>query len=299
MISPFDENLKIDEGAIERIINHLIDGDCHPFVLGTTGESSSMASIEKEKLVKRTVRCAQGKSIIYAGISGNCMAESIDEAKKYCDMGIDVLVAHMPSYYPVDQDAIMKYYDTLASALPCPLIVYNIPMTTHLSIDLETVNKLSYHDNIVGFKDSQGGEERSNNAISHWKNREDFSYLLGRAAMSYRGLKAGADGIVPSGGNLTPQLYSTIVKAVCAGDEDLAKLAQKKTDRISSFYQQNRILSKSFPIFKVMLSTYGLCEKYVLPPMYSLDGGDQEKVIRSMTATYGDLNEINRIEKYG
>ena len=296
MVTPLRADLNIDLDAVSTLVNHLIDGGCHPFVLGTTGESSSITFENKVALVQKTVEVAKGKAMIYAGISGNSFQESLDQARKYTELGVDVLVAHVPYYYPLNQNHILNYYQQLASAVSLPLIVYNMPMTTNMSIDLDIADELSKHPNIVGYKESERGEERMAKAIGLWKDREDFSYLLGWAAKSYEGIVLGADGLVPSTGNLTPQLYSTIYESVLAGDNQSAQKAQEKSDAISKVYQENQILCNAIPILKFLLAKYNLCSKAVLLPMIALNDAD-EKIATDKINNYGtDLKSLNSIE---
>ncbi len=296
MVTPFNSDMNIDLDAVTVLVNHLIDGGCHPFVLGTTGESSSISFESKVALVKKTVEVAKGKATVYAGISGNCFQESLDQAKVYTDLGVDVLVAHVPYYYPLNQNHILNYFNQLASAVALPLIVYNMPMTTNMSIDLETAEELSKHPNIVGYKESERGEERMAKAIGLWKDRADFSYLLGWAAKSYEAMLLGADGLVPSTGNLTPQLYSTIYESVLSGNNESAQKAQEKSDAISKVYQENQILVNAIPILKFLLAKYNLCTKAVLLPMIALNEAD-EKIATEKIKNYGtDLKSLNSIE---
>ncbi|MEL1240882.1 dihydrodipicolinate synthase family protein [Flavobacterium flavipallidum] len=295
MVTPFRTDLSIDLDAVSNLVNHLIDGGCHPFVLGTTGESSSISFESKVALVKKTVEAAKGKAMVYAGISGNCFQESLDLAKVYTDLGVDVLVAHVPYYYPLNQNHILNYFQQLASAVALPLIVYNMPMTTNMSIDLETADELSKHPNIVGYKESERGEERMTKAIGLWKDRADFSYLLGWAAKSYEAMKFGADGLVPSTGNLTPELYSTIYNAVLAGDDSSAKAAQDKSDAISKIYQENQVLVNAIPILKCLLSKNNLCTKEVLLPMIAINEADEKIALEKMNNYGNDLKSLNSI----
>ena len=296
MVTPLRTDLSIDLDAVAVLVKHLIDGGCHPFVLGTTGESSSISFESKVALVKKTVEVAKGKAMIYAGVSGNCFQESLDQAKIFTELGVDVLVAHVPYYYPLNQDHILNYYKQLASAVSLPLIVYNMPMTTNMSIDLETADELSKHPNIVGYKESERGEERMEKAIGLWKDREDFSYLLGWAAKSYEGMLLGADGLVPSTGNLTPELYSTIYKSVLAGNNEAAQKAQEKSDAISKIYQENQILCNAIPILKFLLANYGLCTKEVLLPMIAVTAADEKIALEKINNYGNDLKSINSIE---
>lgn len=295
MVTPFRTDLSIDLDAVGVLVNHLIEGGCHPFVLGTTGESSSISFESKVALVKKTVEVAKGKAVIYAGVSGNCFQESLEQAKAFTDLGVDVLVAHVPYYYPLNQNHILNYYQQLASAIELPLIVYNMPMTTNMSIDLETADELSKHPNIVGYKESERGEERMAKAIGLWKDREDFSYLLGWAAKSYEGMLLGADGLVPSTGNLTPELYSTIYHAVLAGDNQSAQKAQEKSDAISKIYQENQMLVNAIPILKCLLEKNNLCSKEVLLPMIRVSAAEEKIALEKMNNYGNDLKSLNSI----
>ena len=296
MVTPLRADNTIDLDAVTTLVNHLIEGGCHPFVLGTTGESSSVTFENKVALVKKTVEAANGKAMVYAGISGNSFQESLDQATIYTDLGIDVLVAHVPYYYPLNQNHILNYYQQLASAVSLPLIVYNMPMTTNMSIDLETADVLSQHPNIVGYKESERGEERMAKAIGLWKDREDFSYLLGWAAKSYEGMLLGADGLVPSTGNLTPQLYSIIYESVLAGDSQSAQKAQEKSDAISKVYQENQILCNAIPVLKFLLAKYNLCTKEVLLPMIALNEAEEKTATAKINHYGNDLKSLNSIE---
>lgn len=270
MLTPFTKDLNIDRIGVEKIVNGFIENRCNAFVLGTTGESSSISNHKKRELVKYTVEAVNGKNLVYAGISGNCFEESLENANHFADLGVNVLVSHLPSYYPMEKDHMAHYFEKLADASPLPLMIYNIPITTHLSIPISLVDKLSFHDNIVGFKDSERGDERLKGSLELWKNRKDFTFHLGWAAMSSYALQNGLDGIVPSSANLVPRLYRAIYDAAKSGNSEEADRLQEITNIISAYYQQGNILSDAFPIFKGMMKAFGLCEHYVAPPMLTV-----------------------------
>ena len=298
MMTPFTAQHTVDPVAVQQLTDHLITHQTQPFILGTTGEAASIPFAERKRMVIEAVKAVNKQTLLYAGIPGNSLNDAIEEGKLYHDLGVDVLVATMPSYYPVTPDQMYRYFDALASALPCPLIIYNIPATTHLSIPLETIEQLSSHPNIAGLKDSEKGVERIAEATSRWKHRTDFSYLLGWAVQSQQALAQGADGIVPSSGNLAPAVYRKIYDAALAGDTATAIKAQEKGDQISALYQSNRILSNSLSAFKVMLAAYHLCEPHVLPPLYRLPETEEEQLMQEVIATFGDLQTINHYESY-
>ena len=293
MVSPFDEHLNIDRQAVERMLKGFIDNNISPFLLGTTGESVSLSRKQKLDLVDSVTEICHGKVKVYAGISGNCLAESVEEAKVYADYGIDAVVAHLPFYYPLDDNQMLHYYEQLADHVPCPLILYNNPITTKFSVSLNLIEKLSYHPNIAGVKDSERGQERLDQAIAMWSRRSDFVHLIGWAAQSAYALLKGSDGIIPSTGNVTPVLYKELYEAALSGNALKANGLQEKANLISEIYQKNRNLSKSLPALKVMMSAVGLCQPYVLPPMYRLDG-EEEQLIGEQTRAI--LKEFHAVQ---
>jgi 4-hydroxy-tetrahydrodipicolinate synthase len=113
--------------------------------------------------------------------------------------------------------------------------------------------------------------------------------------MSQSALEQGADGIVPSSGNLVPVVYQKIYEAVLAGNLNEAILASTKANRVSEMYQKNRILSKSLAAFKVILSVYDLCGPHVLPPLYRLEESAERQLVQNVLDEFGDLNNINSI----
>ncbi|MEO9023360.1 MAG: dihydrodipicolinate synthase family protein [Ginsengibacter sp.] len=295
MVTPFLKAGRIDPEGVNNIVNHLIGSGTHPFILGTTGESTSITQTEKLSLVKETVKAVNGRTTLYAGISGTCLREMIENAKQYAGEGVDVVVSTMPYYYPVDERQMKKLFTTLADSCPCPLIIYNIPSTTHLSIPLIVIDELSHHYNIVGLKDSEKSIERLAVAASMWKDREDFSFLLGWASESMSAVKIGADGLVPSSGNLIPAIYKAIIDGVLEENEQIAVRAQERANIVSSIYQKGRSLSHSISAFKVMLSAYRLCETHVLPPFYQPSAEEQENIKEEILKMYPSLNEINTL----
>jgi 4-hydroxy-tetrahydrodipicolinate synthase len=282
MATPFDKNFEIDTVAVARIINSFVEANVAPFLLGTTGESVSISESQKVILVKTAVKALNKKGKLYAGISGNCLQESLESAKIFADLGADAVVAHLPFYYPVDADQMLRYYEHLANKVTCPLILYNNPITTKHSVPVEVIERLSYHPNIAGIKDSERGMERLDLSLKLWSNRADFVHLTGWAAQSAYALLNGSDGIIPSTGNVIPKLYTQLFIEATSNNASKANELQDIANSISEIYQKDRNLSQSLPALKVMMSAIGLCDPFVMPPMYELNEFEVEN-IKKMT----------------
>lgn len=271
MVSPFNDDFTIDRYAAANLCSKLVEAGCVPFVLGSTGEGVSMTLDQKLELVTVCARAIDGRSILYAGISGNSLLASIDETHRFANAGANVAVATLPFYYPIDNAQMLRYFTELANRSALPVILYNMPGMVKKSISVEVVEQLSTHPNIVGLKDSERDMNRHEILIDRYKDQHDFSFLIGWAAASVVGLVRGADGIVPSTGNITPELYQRLYEAARKGDMGSAGSLQETTNRISALYQEGRDLSNSISALKVFMATQGLCKPIVLPPLYRME----------------------------
>lgn len=277
MVSPLLENKTIDREAVTRIVRSFAKHHLSPLVLGTTGESSSIGPEDSRELVKAAVQAKGSKQHIYAGLVGNNEQQQIDSARQYFELGADVVVATLPSYYILTPDQMVRFYETLADNIPGPLMLYNIKATTQMSIPLPVIERLSRHENIRGLKDSERDIERLKSCINTYKEREDFSFFCGWGAQCASSLQWGADGIVPSTGNLVPDMYRYLYEAAREQDIQRAETLQAKTDEVGKIYQENRTLGQSLAALKVLMGELDLCKPYMMPPLTELE---QEEVIK-------------------
>ena len=138
MVTPVTPDGSLDEPAVRRIVDHLVAGGVHGiFVLGTTGENTSVPLAMRERLVAATVEHVAGRVRTYAGISSNCLADSVAAARAYVPLGVDAVVAHLPMYYALNAEEQFTYFNALAERIDLPLVLYDIPVTTHMAIPVD------------------------------------------------------------------------------------------------------------------------------------------------------------------
>lgn len=267
-VTPVDATGLIDDAAVGKIANFLIaGGSAGIFPLGTTGEGASVSTAEKLKLVQSTVGHVNKRAMVYAGISCNSFADSVAAAHAYKEAGADVVVSHAPSYYPLSDTQIETYFLRLADRVPLPLVLYNIPITTHLTIAIDVVLRLSKHPNIVALKDSAGDAQRLTDLLKATGGRGGFPVLLGSSSVFTHGLKAGGVGLVPSGSHLVPQQYSEMFAAAMADRWDEVERLQRETDAACATYGKGQNLSGSLAKLKALMEAKGLCRRTMLPPL--------------------------------
>jgi dihydrodipicolinate synthase/N-acetylneuraminate lyase len=280
MVTPVTSDRKLDEESVVRISDYLARNGVSILLLGTTGESPSVSMDESRRLVKLASETVAGRVKIYAGISGNCMEENISNAKAYIQAKADVIVSILPNYYTLTPDQMFFYFKTLAERIDFPSMVYNIPATTNMSIPIETVDALSKIKNICGFKDSERDESRMEECVKLFKDRDDFSYFLGYAAISAKALKLGADGLVPSTANFAPAMFRDLFDFSRVGNWKDAERLQVETDQIARIYQSGITLGNSLQALKVMMSVQGFCQPYALPPLTDLPVAEQKEIVK-------------------
>ncbi|MDE6557112.1 MAG: dihydrodipicolinate synthase family protein [Duncaniella sp.] len=280
MVTPVTQSGELDVAAVERIIEFFASRNVSPLLMGTTGEGNSVSATDGLLMVETAVKTAAGRILIYAGLTGTCFIEQVKQAEAYTRAGADVIVATLPSYYALTEAQMYDYYYTLAECITGPLMLYNILATTHMSIPVDVVKRLADHPNIVGLKDSERDMERMKECIAFSKDREDFAYFCGWAAQSASSLALGGDGIVPSTGNYVPQMFKELYDAAVSGDQATAERLQEETNEIAKIYQSGRTLGQSLAALKVMMSTLGLCEPWMLMPLNRLPQ-DEEQAIKA------------------
>ena len=288
MITPFLEDGAIDKASAVRISEFLLERNMSIFLLGTTGEALSMSLEMRFQYVRHIMEEIPKPGTVYVGISDHALDHSIEAAKRYHDVGSNVFVAHLPSYYPLTPEAMLVYYEKLADGIPGPMMLYNVPGTTKLSIPLDVIEKLSHHPNIIGLKDSERDLDRLQTLMDRFGDREDFVLMCGWTVKSTETLFMGFDGIVPSTGNVIPEKFDALYTAVRKGDEKRARDLQAFINPMALLHQKDRPVSWMIAGLKVMMDEIGLCAPWVRPPLLRLQP-EEEKMLREGFRT---LNEM-------
>ena len=163
-------------------------------ILGSTGESVYLSDEESEKLVQSAKEsAAQGKKII-VGTARESTKATLEFTNRMAELGIDAALVRTPSYFKslIDKKTLMTHYLTIAEKSKVPVLIYNIPRNTGISVESDLMIELSKHHNIVGIKDSSGNLSSLGEAIPHIS--PQFNILLGAGGLFLQGLLLGAQG---------------------------------------------------------------------------------------------------------
>lgn len=154
--TPFEGD-EVNYKAYDRLLDYQLDNDIDAIIVcGTTGESATMDSDEKKRLIEHTLEKVDGRAKVIAGTGGNNTKEAIAMSKFADSIGVDGLLVVTPYYNKATQDGLVKHYKLIADSVNTPIIAYNVPSRTGVNITPETCKKLSEIPNINAIKEASG-----------------------------------------------------------------------------------------------------------------------------------------------
>ena len=217
LITPFKDG-QIDRIALRDLVNWQIQQGVHGLVpVGTTGESPTLSHQEHDEVIEITVTEAAGRVPVIAGAGSNNTSEAIRLAKHAEEVGANAVLIVSPYYNKPTQQGLKAHFLSIADELSSiPLIVYDIPGRSIVSVEDELLAQLAKHKNIIGIKDATGDAARParlSNLIG-----DDFCQLSGDDATAFSYLASGGHGMISVVSNVAPKLYSDMYNSFCAGD---------------------------------------------------------------------------------
>ncbi|MBD8488588.1 dihydrodipicolinate synthase family protein [Echinicola sp. CAU 1574] len=284
MITPLKDETNLDIPGLERLINHIIEGGVHGlFILGTTGESTSLSYALRHELVARTCEIVDGRVPVLVGITDTAAIESLRLADTAEKKGASAVVAAPPYYFNLGQPELIEYYEYLVERLSLPLFLYNMPSHTKIIIEPDTVKTLSKYKGIVGLKDSSANNAYFNNVMNKMKGRSDFSLFVGPEEIMAETVLLGAHGGVNGGANMFPELYVKLFEAAEKGDVLTVKSLHGIVMEISSkLYSLGNFGSSYLKGIKAALNIMGICSDYMASPLHRFREAEREKIANNL-----------------
>ncbi len=217
VITPFDANGQLNLGAFEANIQHWNKYGLHGYlVIGSTGESAFLDDGERTAIIELTKATMLDGMTLLVGAGRESTAHTIQACRNAAEAGADVALIVTPSYYRplMTPKVLLQYYQSVADASPIPILLYNMPAFTGISLDLETVLTLATHPNIVGMKDSSGNSQFLAAAIR--QSPDDFAVFTGNLPTFAQALVSGAAGGILAVANVAPEICVATFRAAQA-----------------------------------------------------------------------------------
>jgi 4-hydroxy-tetrahydrodipicolinate synthase len=287
LITPLNSDFSLDTQSLAKVIDHVIKGGVHGiFILGTTGEFTSLTRETKVDLIQETVKLVADRIPVLVGITDCAFEESLNLAKIATESGAAAVVATTPFYMNIGQKELLNYFEKLADSVDLPLFLYNMPGNTHKHIDPATAAKLANHPNIIGLKDSSGNLETFQAYRNALKEFPSFSLLVGPEEILANTLEMGGNGGVNGGANLFPKLYVELFEAFETGEKEKVAELQNMVCYLSQQLYQNENYSSSYlKGLKAAMSFEGLCKGNLALPLYGYSETEKE----SLMEKYGNV----------
>lgn len=270
----------LDVFALERLIEHVLSGGVNGiFLLGSTGEFSSLGRETRQEIIRRACAQVNGRVPVLAGISDTAISESLRLADTAVEAGADAVVLAAPYYFEHSQEDLLRYLELMTKRLSLPLFLYNIPHLTKTSFEPETVRRAADLPGVAGIKDSTGDLQYLEKTVALLRDRPGFTVLIGPEEMLLECMKRGAIGGVCGGSNLNPSLFVDLYNAIVRGDQKSAGELQAKVEASSrALYRVGFPGGSYLRGIKAALSLAGLCGPEPAPPFAPFSDAEYAQV---------------------
>ncbi len=270
---------ELDAGSLERLTEHVLAGGVHGlFVLGTTGEGTSLSVRMKKEIVQRVCALAAGRAPVLVCITDPSAEEAVELAEWSAEAGASAVVTAPPYYVPLSQPELLDFLGRLAPRLPLPLFLYNIPGFTKTAYEPETVRAAAGIPGIIGLKDSSGSLAYFKAVAHAMHDRPDFSLLMGPELLLAESMAAGGHGGVTGGANLFPALFVRLFDALMAGDAASVLACQGRVKALGRLYGVSPEASGYLRGLKCALAGRGLCRNILAEPFTPFSGKEEASV---------------------
>lgn len=226
LVTPFKEDKTIDVPALERLVHSQVEnGVDYLVVLGTTAETPTLSTEEKE-LVKKTVKQANnGRLPMVLGVGGNNTQTIVEQVREVSPKDYIAILSVTPYYNKPSQEGLYQHYKAVAEATELPILLYNVPSRTGVNMDYRTTLRLAKEvPNIIGIKEASGNIVQIMHLLRGRK--ENFLVISGDDATALPTVLLGGDGTISVLGQAFPERYSQMIRQGLEGNYKEANAIQ-------------------------------------------------------------------------
>lgn len=227
LISPLQSDGRVDEAAVARLVEHVIDGGVDGLLaLGSTGETASLDETARRTTLSSVVAAAAGRVPVICGVAQSHLSAARAEVEAAARLGAAAALVVPPFYYPIDQATVLAFYRRLAAESPIPILLYNIPQFTKVVSEPATVATLAGEGTIAGIKDSSRDFEYFEGVCIATRGLHKFRIFTGSDTMLLPSLAMGGAGTICAAANVAPSWVVHIYKEFTRGDLVAARAAR-------------------------------------------------------------------------
>lgn len=273
LITPMNQDGSINYEQLHDLIDwHIENGTDGIVAVGTTGESATLPVEEHLAVIEATVKHVNKRVPVIAGTGANNTVEAIALSKAAEQAGADYTLSVVPYYNKPSQEGIYQHFKAIAEATSIPMVIYNVPGRTVVSMSNDTILRLAEIPNIVGVKEASGNIGNNIELINSVP--EGFAVLSGDDPTGLPFMLCGGHGVVTVAANVAPKLFADMCRAALEGN---IATARRLNEQLIPIY--NTMFCEPSPAApKWGLSLLGKCEPHVRLPLVALTEAGQAKV---------------------
>ena len=273
LITPMNQDGSINYEQLHDLIDwHIENGTDGIVAVGTTGESATLPVEEHLAVIEATVKHVNKRIPVIAGTGANNTVEAIALSQAAEQAGADYTLSVVPYYNKPSQEGIYQHFKAIAEATSIPMVIYNVPGRTVVSMSNDTILRLAEIPNIVGVKEASGKIGSNIELINSVP--EGFAVFSGDDPTGLPFMLCGGHGVVTVAANVAPKLFADMCRAALEGD---IATARRLNEQLIPIY--NTMFCEPSPAApKWGLSLLGKCEPHVRLPLVALTEAGQAKV---------------------
>ncbi len=263
LVTPFRSDSSLDEETLSKLVEWQIESGIHFLVAcGTTAETPTLTHKEWLRVIGIVTKTAAGRVPVLAGCTHNSTVEAVARAAEAASVpGVSGLLTASPYYNKPNQEGQYRHFRAIAEAVPCPVVLYNIPGRTGVNLEPATVLRLAEDvPNIQGIKESSGNLQQIAELV--YSLPKNFAVLAGDDLMALPVIGLGGMGLISVASNEIPQEMARLVTAALDGDWNTARSLNR---RYFPLITANFWESSPGPVKCVMAMMGRLQENYRLP----------------------------------
>lgn len=276
IITPIDENEKVDEAGLRKLINHCIDHGIHGiFICGSNGECMSLTQAQRDRAIQIALDECSGRVPVIAGCMDSSTQRVIENVQRLEEMGGTTAVV-TPVFYArhATQGETVRHFEEISKNTNANLMIYNIPPFTGQNLTADTIIKISKIDKVIGVKDTSGNFPNFIKLLNYFKS-SDFLVHQGATNLAVPSMLMGADGYIPSLAPLFPQANLKLYEYGKAGDIENAMKWGAIVDEICKLYPMAKSQTAST---KYAMSTLGFVDKRVCQPTEPITEEEMKRI---------------------
>jgi 4-hydroxy-tetrahydrodipicolinate synthase len=276
LVTPYLKG-EVDLRKVRELVDfHLKSGTAGFCPVATTGEGPSLTDDERANIIKAVVEMTRGKALVFPGTGTYNTRESIQQTRMAKELGADGALVVTPYYNKPTQEGLYRHFEAIAQAVPLPLMLYNVPGRTGVSLAPETSARLSKIKTILALKDASGNVEQ----VTHLRSLCDLAILSGEDSLTFSILCLGGRGVVSVAANVVPKPVSEMCAAVLRGD--LAR-GRETHERYFALFKDLFVETNPIPV-KTALKKMGLYGGEMRLPLCEMSAPNEEKLERTLRA---------------